>query len=109
MSSPTVTPEPFPQLTPGVTDPVWPGDGREKCLNLTHGWLRSAHGANKINDGCTTALLRGGLERVMRGNLPKGSFRQDTFAIHLCGKWLKVRYTWTVVTAWPDGQGCGKK
>ena len=40
----TVAPVPPPQFTPVAKDPLWPTDGREKCLNLTHGWVRPVHG-----------------------------------------------------------------
>lgn len=36
-SSTTVAPLTLPQFTPVASDPVWPVDGREKCLNLTRG------------------------------------------------------------------------
>lgn len=47
-TSPTAAaPIPLPQFTPVAKDPLWPTDGREKCLNLTHEWVRPVHGTRQ--------------------------------------------------------------
>lgn len=40
-------PIPLPQFTPVAKDPLRPTVGREKCLNLTHEWVRPVHGTRQ--------------------------------------------------------------
>ena len=93
MSPTTVGPIPLPQFTPVAKDPLPPTDEREKCLNLTHGWVRPVHGTKQKYMKVILQPTKGWPWKLERSRNPLESteFQAVHPAIYSCGRWPKIR------------------
>lgn len=86
-------PIPLPQFTPVAKDPLRPTDGREKCLNLTHEWVRPVHGTRQKYMMIILQPTKGRPRKLemSRNPLKSTEFQAGHLAIYSCGSWPKIR------------------